>query len=175
MKKILGIAMVAGLALAACGGSPLSIWKVSLIEGAKPATCFKDGKITDTKTDQTTIETYAGNWELYAAAKGTYQLRIGDAVVLDGAESGGVYEFSGTKTLTVVDKPDSPTVTNIATTEERIKLTMDGDAFTGTWAHTATKRCEGTCSPTFQADNPDCTVTDQIKGSKIPVQVFHQE
>ena len=169
------MALVAGLALAGCGGSPLSVWKVSWLAGEVPASCYKDGKITETTTEKTTIETYAGNWELYKAAKGTYQLRIGEETVLDGTESGGTFEFAGTETTTQVDRPENPTMTVILAIDQKITLTMDGDTFTGTWEHTKTMRCEGTCQPTFQADNPDCTVTDQIKGTKVPVEIIHPE
>jgi len=176
MKKTLGLALVAALAMAGCGGgSPLSVWKVSMIAGAKPASCFKDGKITDTKTEQTTIETYVGLWEMYPASNGTYQLRISDEMVLDGSANGGTYEFTGTKSVIVVDRPENPTVTTTTSAEEKVTLTMNGGSFTGEWAHTAIKRCEGTCSATFQADNPDCTVTDTIKGTQIPAEVVLQE
>lgn len=174
MKRNLIVALAVAFTAAGCGGDPLSLWKVALIKGAKPASCFKDGRITDTKTETTTVEDYAGTWELYKAANDKYQLRVGNDVYY-GAESKGVFEFTGTQTTTVVDKVDSPTVTTISTVEDAIKLTMKGDAFDGTWTHTTTKRCEGTCSPTFTADNPDCAVTDTLRGTKIPFQTFHQE
>ncbi|MBI5546751.1 MAG: hypothetical protein HY901_22945 [Deltaproteobacteria bacterium] len=175
MKRNLVIALAAGLLASSCGGEILSIWKVSIIEGSKPASCFKDGKPTSTTTETTTIHSYAGNWELYAAAGDKFQLRIGD-MVLDGTANGDAYTFQGLTTESVKDRLENTTMTLTASTEIFITMNISGDTFTGTVATTDETDCEGTaCSATFSADHPDCTITDQIKGTKVPFETFHGE
>ena len=170
-------ALAAALSATSCGGgSTLSIWKVSSIVGDKPASCYPGGKITDFPPPTTTIETYQGDWELYQASKGTYQLRI-DTKVYDGTDKGGgAYSFEGLKSDKTPDRIDSPTKTTTHTVTQTFALQVDGDTMTGTWTHLTTDRCDGGgCPTTYQDDHPDCTTTDQLRGTRVDIQIYHQE
>ena len=181
MKRALGTALVTGLlAFAGCSSpQPLTVWKVSSLKGAKPASCYVDGKITDTDVQTTTVETYVGEWELYDAPNGKYELHVagsGGTDVYSGDLKSATYTFLGETTDAKSDKPTNPNTTVTVKVTETISLKMAGDTFTGTWSHETVHTCDGGgCSPTYNLDNPDCTTQDELKGTKIPVQVIHQE
>jgi len=180
MNRHLPAALAAFLFVVGCGASqPLTLWKVSSIAGAKPDSCYVDGKNTETTIPTTSIETYAGDWEIYSGPNGKYELHVPPGEpsgVFVGDLKGANYTFQGVTTTDHLDRPDNPTLTQTTTDTEIIALSTSGDTFTGTWSHAIAKKCTGSaCSPTYNADNPDCTTTDQLKGTKIAAQILHQE
>ena len=187
MKRALGFVLVTVAALWAvgCGGDPLTIWKVQGIAGTKDPSCYKGGKVTDTSSVTTTAQTYIGDWEMYTAAGGKYELHLGPVklganpatnTVLVGAVSGGKYTFDGlTNDIVMTGDPAAPTTTVTSSYHEVITLTMSGGTFTGTWSHDYSVTCAGTCPATFSDDNPSCTITDTISGTQIPVTQYHAE
>jgi hypothetical protein len=180
MKRNLAVAAicVAAALVAGCGGGEvLSIWKVSDLPGAKPASCYKGGIDPNAgHVSTSTVEEYLGDWELYDSAKSTLQLHVGQDVY-DGADKGGgSYVFSGLVTDKTIDNPDSPTRTITVTKTLTLTLQIDGDTFTGTRVTLTTDHCDGgACASTYQDDHPDCTVTDAIRGTKILTQIIHAE
>ena len=120
MKRAAGFALAAAaLAASSCGGDVLTIWKVSGIAGTRPPTCYKGGKITDTTQTTTTAQTYIGDWELYSASNGKFELHVGTVkegaggaqdTVYIGTSSGGAYTFDGlTNDLVFTGDPTAPT------------------------------------------------------------------
>lgn len=179
MKRTLGLALMAVLMVSGCSSEPLMIWKVSRVQGNKPASCYKDNVITDRKSTESSIEEYAGEWEMYKAGGDTFLLHLGDVsgTVLAGMKKGDGYSFEGLRTVKEVTAGTvaAPTTTLFASTGETVTLTLNGDTFTGTWKHTTTKWCEGTCPASYAIDNPSCTIEDSLKGTRIPVQTYHAE
>ena len=179
MKRsvILGLALIAG---AACGPQPLTVWKVSLFRGEVPDSCYRNS-IPPDEEHQTGVQLDLGTWELYEGPEGKFFLtgvKVNGAAnlpsnqTLEGTFQDDVYTFDVTDTL-VEKLLDGAAVLSISV-QTTIKLTVDGDTFSGTWTQADSYGCAGTaCEANFNLEHPNCTVTHQLKGARVEAENLH--
>ncbi|MFN7131633.1 MAG: hypothetical protein ACK4N5_06095 [Myxococcales bacterium] len=184
MKRIILSAVVA-LGLSACGGQPLTVWRVSGFSNNDLA--CKAGSQDLPKSTETVSATNSqgalGTWEIYEgpeteAGEATFFL-VGPSIkgpkgsgtynVIQGTFKDDVYTFDSIIEHTDKDKLDNTTRTEVRKLQNTITLNMKGSGnFTGSWKTATTNTCSGTgCDPDFNKQNVDCTSSSSLVGTKV--------
>jgi hypothetical protein len=151
---------------AGCGGlQPDTVWSVSSIDGAIPASCYVDGKPPTKMTTTMGVESNVGPWEMYEGPEGKMFLILADKKTVAEGTKGDSYTFQWSTTVTNSTNPPVSTTTTDSVTNT-VSFKVSGDTFTGTWENKQVHTCSGSsCTTTL----PNCTVTNQIKGRRIDV------
>lgn len=161
---------------AGCGGlQPDTVWQVSMIRSARPASCYVDGKLPTDTYMETGVQDNVGPFEMYEGpdSKMYLILTVADPFGVPGSTDrrivegtkGDSYSFTWTQTETNTQAPPismtrTDTYTNVVT------FKPNGDTFTGSWETKETHACSGGgCAGNI----PNCDVTNQIKGRRIDV------
>lgn len=181
-RTILGLLLLA--AVSGCGTQPLTVWRVSLFQGERPASCYKDG-VAPADRHQTGVQIDLGSWEIYEGPEGKFFL-TGATVrsaasnnldfdqTLEGTFENDVYTFDVIDTAVVNNKPAAPTRTTTESVQTTIRFTMDGDTFDGTWSEFETYGCIGAdCAAADEIEHPDCKIEHQIKGARVDADNLH--
>ncbi len=164
VRKIVGCLAVAAFALAGCGGSNVTYYKLATTASGpiQGSNCPTTGNV---------IETYAGidgNGEvaIWAQPGGGYLLDLGGGTGYTGTMSGGNYVFNGSDLFDNHGNPDTQ-----ITTSQTWTLTPNGAGLTGTYLYE--QKCSGaqnSCS--FQgataANSYDCHQSANLTAAQLP-------
>ena len=78
---------------AGCGVGPDTLWEVSRLDGARPNSCYANGKPPTTTTTQTGVQTNVGPWELYEGPESKMYLVLADKKTVIEGTKGDSYSF----------------------------------------------------------------------------------
>ncbi len=151
--------------LAGCGLGPDTLWEVSRLDGARPNSCYANGKPPTMTTTQTGVQTNVGPWELYEGPESKMYLVLADKKTVIEGTKGDSFSFQWSVTEVDTAPPQGMgTLTDAIASNLQFKL--NGDTLTGTMEVKETHSCSGTLCGGVMLD-PNCTVTHQIRGRKL--------
>jgi len=163
-KSLLAMSAMA-LSAAGCGGlEPDSLWAVTRLDSARPASCYAGGMLPnpDRTTTVTGVQRNVGPWEIYQGSNNKFFLMMGDSqTVYEGVKMDG-YRFEWTTQTTAketfpVKRTTTDTYTNV------LSFKIDGETLDGKVEVRETHTCSGECMDV----TPNCSLEHKITGRRI--------
>ena len=169
MNSLLAMSAMA-LSAAGCGGlEPDTLWSVSRLDSARPASCYAGGMLPnpDRMTTVTGVQSNVGPWEVWAGSNNKFFLLMGDGkTVYEGTKTDG-YRFEWTVQSTAketfpVKRSTTDTYTNV------VSFRADGETLDGKWEVRETHTCSGECMDV----QPNCSLEHKLTGRRIERQKY---
>lgn len=162
VKSLLSVSAMA--LFAGCGLEPDTLWAVSRLDSARPASCYAGGMLpsSDHTTTVTGVQSNVGPWEIYEGSNNKFYLMMNDGKTLyEGTKADGSYRFEWT--VQQSDKSTFPKRTTTDTYTNAVSFKMDKETLDGKWEVRETHTCSGECMDIA----PNCSLEHKVTGRKM--------